>query len=92
VLYDDKTTVNYEWEFLKQFKPNKDLLIQTIPVLRMTNKKIAAKLTELLGILDKTNYFQFDIMTTGPPETADNPRVRVLVSELRKDIEKRLTK
>ena len=92
VLYDDKTTPNYEWEFLKQFKPNKELLIQTLPVLRMTNKKMATKLTELLGILDKTNYFQLDIMTTGLPETADNPKVRVLVNELRKDIEKSLTK
>lgn len=92
VLYDDKTTPAYEWEFLKQFKPSKDLLIQTLPVLRKTNKRTANKLTELLAILDKTNYFQLDVLTSASPETARNPRVRELVSELRKDIEKRLSK
>jgi len=68
------------------------LTSQLDAVLSKVDREIEASLKELLAILDKTNYFIYGFLTSGEPETAGNPRVKTLVSELRKEIEKWLHK
>ncbi len=90
--YEEKTSPSYEWDFLKESQPLWDAVVSLVAVLTKTDSKIEAKLKELFGILSKTNYFVYGFLSSGAPETASNPRVKTLVSELRRDIDKWLSK